>query len=518
MDNNDKNTSSSIIQSNSLKTFKVVPKMRSSDKPSALRRNLPIIISTILLLSCFGVIYYTFYPSMSTSLLKDGSGDLTEKAAVSDQIKTIDDNDPLFRHRETDIMTDGAPVMYDIKHTKTKDLTFRNDFNNLELDAGRVEYDLHIAKILRNIEDADNVGGTYNIGTNDRGEPIGIEVKINGIKGKTSEEKVQISDALKKSMNNDGSTLHESDSMSIEDQKDVAVTSPDIKMTSRSDMTSLSDMIETSQVPSLTSVDASMTSERSRAPHLHIVTSIPMLSASEELGKLGYASLSSSQLLQRHLEFMGTLQNNLNLDFVEQIHILTNIIDMKIYLENENLDNFDKISVHYIDVGITYRVIMEFISENLVHECVVFMNGDIYLSNEFTRVNSSKMLEKHIAYAITRMGNEMSGLPFVQCPVENLCVKKYHGSHDAFVFVLEEPFPQDALENLDYPMNKLGAENVLIWQLEKKMGYTVLNPCKILRIFHNHCSNIRANFTVNLKERVDTGMHGRAPYSNSLYT
>ena len=68
------------------------------------------------------------------------------------------------------------------------------------------------------------------------------------------------------------------------------------------------------------------------------------------------------------------------------------------------------------------------------------------------------------------------------------------GTHDTYIFVLTKPLTHLVLSELDYSMNVSGAEHVLIWVLQKRLGMKVLNPCEILRTYHNHCIGIHGNF------------------------
>ena len=53
------------------------------------------------------------------------------------------------------------------------------------------------------------------------------------------------------------------------------------------------------------------------------------------------------------------------------------------------------------------------------------------------------------------------------------------------------PLPRTHLCYLKFTQSDLGQENVLMWFFKKKLGYQVLNPCKLLKVIHKHCANIR---------------------------
>ena len=91
----------------------------------------------------------------------------------------------------------------------------------------------------------------------------------------------------------------------------------------------------------------------------------------------------------------------------------------------------------------------------------------------------------------------------------------YRGSHDAFLFHLTEPFPESALEELDFLYPSLGMDNVIIWMFETRLNYSVLNPCSILKEFHLHCTALR---NYNKTERVNNDVNtGLSPFTEELF-
>ena len=61
-------------------------------------------------------------------------------------------------------------------------------------------------------------------------------------------------------------------------------------------------------------------------------------------------------------------------------------------------------------------------------------------------------------------------------------------SRDAIAF--NRPIKSHTLRFLQFPPNRLGAENLLSCVLAAH-GYFVYNPCRELPLFHNHCSDVR---------------------------
>lgn len=65
----------------------------------------------------------------------------------------------------------------------------------------------------------------------------------------------------------------------------------------------------------------------------------------------------------------------------------------------------------------------------------------------------------------------------------------YKGSHDAFVF--ENPMSAEFANKLNFPQNRLGAENVVVHELHHLGRDVVHNPCKQIKAYHTHCSHER---------------------------
>ena len=70
-------------------------------------------------------------------------------------------------------------------------------------------------------------------------------------------------------------------------------------------------------------------------------------------------------------------------------------------------------------------------------------------------------------------------------------VVKYVGSFDVFVFYVAANFTKDMLVGLNFGQNVGRMENVLIWHFEKHIGYQILNLCKTVYVYHNHCIHVK---------------------------
>ena len=73
---------------------------------------------------------------------------------------------------------------------------------------------------------------------------------------------------------------------------------------------------------------------------------------------------------------------------------------------------------------------------------------------------------------------------------EHMCYR-YHGSHDSYIFILNQPITKNLTKMLDFAWGSNGIENIIMWIFRFHLKHTVLNPCFTLKIYHVHCTDIR---------------------------
>jgi len=119
----------------------------------------------------------------------------------------------------------------------------------------------------------------------------------------------------------------------------------------------------------------------------------------------------------------------------------------------------------------------------------MIVNADCYVDKGFEQLNET-ILNRKAMYALTRYETPEN---VRHCNARDFCgpTAKYQGSHDAFLFRLLVPLPSQLLDSIDYRPNMNGIEQVLMNFFHKYAQFTTKNPCKILFIFHHHCSNLR---------------------------
>ena len=239
-----------------------------------------------------------------------------------------------------------------------------------------------------------------------------------------------------------------------------------------------------------TTYDYVSTRHGNESVEIHVITNYPLMF--ESPWKDDQTASDIHQLRQRQIEIEDTLQRNLEHPSVTNVHLLVTQESAEKRLMTLPLHNKHKMLVQRITTMPKYRDFFEYASEKLLNRIVVFMNMDIYLGEGFELIDKTFLVQKKVSYALTR-----SGRVELRCNMmgrRGYCGNKYIGSHDTYIFVLTKPLTHSVLSELDYSMNVMGAENVLIWTLQKRLGMKVLNPCKILRTYHNHCVRIHGNF------------------------
>ena len=142
----------------------------------------------------------------------------------------------------------------------------------------------------------------------------------------------------------------------------------------------------------------------------------------------------------------------------------------------------------------------------------MFINADIFLGDGFQLIDAGYMRDNHVFYALTRTR--------FRCRYTGVhCGIGYIRSHDGWLFVPIEPFSQETLDFIDFTTNDYGAESAFMWVLKFRLKFNLLNPCKQVKLLHNHCSRVRPNGRrrIDLEQSKKWGRFIHAvPYSDML--
>ena len=244
----------------------------------------------------------------------------------------------------------------------------------------------------------------------------------------------------------------------------------------------------------------------------HIITNIVLTTHryySKDLLYEGTKSPTPDQLSRRQKEIEETLEENLVNERVAAIHVLYEHPEIHIYLSQLKLSNSYKLVLHLTNGDPTLAMNLDYIQTYLINKTVILMNQDIYLGAGWDKVSISALRSRKIMYALTRHSPEKSCRKFASCDEG----AEYVGSHDVFVFYVAANFTNEMMTGLNFGQNGAGMENVLMWYFEKHMGYRVLNPCKIVYVYHNHCVHVKQDHYI--RYNLD-GKSGLAPFSSNL--
>ncbi len=186
-------------------------------------------------------------------------------------------------------------------------------------------------------------------------------------------------------------------------------------------------------------------------PSIHLVV-IPFMQYSN----------TDRAILAREKEYKTALRRNLNHPLVSGVHVLTTNTQQTLEHFGELL-NQSKLVVSEVKSVDFMRDALDYISQKLLGKDVMFSNADIYLGSGFDGVDSILMSQQKIIYALTRRvaKEEKCDRPARHLVGVDLCLEKeYWGSHDAFLFRVTEPLPEEILKELEFRLGSPGLENV----------------------------------------------------------
>ncbi len=214
----------------------------------------------------------------------------------------------------------------------------------------------------------------------------------------------------------------------------------------------------------------------------------------------------------RNMEIINTLASNLKHSHIEEIHILVDSDEAADYLRRMPLENSQRMVIQIMGRTVEMKMQLEYAGRCLQNRIVAVSHQDNLFGEGWENITSSVLISRRLMYALTRHSSHGP------CKASKLFTcdagSTYVGSHDVFVFHVKEKFTREMLKPLDNATPNLnGMENVLIWMFEKNFNYTVLNPCPVLIVHHQHCIAIRGKGRKRINTRETTG---RAAFTNKL--
>lgn len=181
----------------------------------------------------------------------------------------------------------------------------------------------------------------------------------------------------------------------------------------------------------------------------------------------------------RQTEMDHTLHMNLNKDFIHKIHLFIDASDYNRFIVSFKDKNYSKI--HFVNYKgqPKYPDLFNYCSrlDNII--CCI-CNSDI----EFF-IDNIKILQplynQKLIYFLTRHEYDNS------CPL----IKKFGGSHDAFIFHSNTLPTFVDFSYINYIQNTCGIEALLTIFFIEQLKYKILNPCLQIKLIHHHKSEIR---------------------------
>jgi hypothetical protein len=123
-------------------------------------------------------------------------------------------------------------------------------------------------------------------------------------------------------------------------------------------------------------------------------------------------------------------------------------------------------------------------ANTLTNKLCMIANSDIWL-HSIDDIRLLRKMKSSEVYALTRYEADMTS-PLID---------GYCGSHDVFIF--HSPIHESILKHIQFPQNVWGSENVLMYEIHK-LHYTIRNPCRQIKIVHEHMSDERNNDRIRI--------------------
>ena len=183
----------------------------------------------------------------------------------------------------------------------------------------------------------------------------------------------------------------------------------------------------------------------------------------------------------RFAELMFALKKNIENKFIEKIILL-----------NEKILNLDisnnKIQQVNIKKRLTYKIAFDYARDNLEkNKIIILSNSDIWFDNTLSKINNFNM--NRTVLALSRYEKKKNG---------KYAIFHKNTSYTQDCWIFKNPI------NIDFPHNiqlgRGGCDNRIAWIISKskinknhpkKIKYSVLNPAKKIKAYHEHASKIR---------------------------
>ncbi|XP_065070772.1 uncharacterized protein LOC135695572 [Rhopilema esculentum] len=221
-------------------------------------------------------------------------------------------------------------------------------------------------------------------------------------------------------------------------------------------------------------------------------------------------SPTDEEIKARMAEVFECLKRNLENQLVSHVHVLVRRESTIRRLKMLDFKFIHKLVIHNNFASPSIKDNIDYAAKYLKGKTVMLLHQDNLLGPGFEKVNHTVLRKKKLMYALTRHPANCSASYASEHCGEGY---RYVGSHDVFIFHVRGEFADDKLAELNVPPNTFGMENVLLWIFKKRLAYKVLNPCKVLKVYHQHCIPVRDNW----RKRINrNGLNGGASFTDKL--
>ncbi|KAK6168151.1 hypothetical protein SNE40_022034 [Patella caerulea] len=223
--------------------------------------------------------------------------------------------------------------------------------------------------------------------------------------------------------------------------------------------------------------------------------------------KTGSYSRATPKLIEERMsEFVTGLQRTLNHPCVYRVYFLYNELHVVDYVKTHIHVDLDKMSFHLVKNPRSHVGLFDFAYENLQGQIAIYTPADVYLGEGFELIKKDVLAANKLIYIMSRHSRQEKYCDMRRDITSTSCTdKKYFGSHDTYVFVPKGKFPKKVRDYLTVPSQDYGVENMSIWAFRTLGNFTVTNPCKVLKVYHLHCTGLRDAKRRRLNTEKDTG-------------
>ena len=225
---------------------------------------------------------------------------------------------------------------------------------------------------------------------------------------------------------------------------------------------------------------------------------------------------TKEQSTARQKELDDTLKANLNHPSISAIHIMYSNKGLLDHLDKLKLRQHRKLILKYFNKVPTISMFLLYIEAELQHEFVIVSNQDIEYGEHWDQIDLQKFKAQKLMYALSR-NVKQEHFNDSACYAKNSANcnpgSKDHGAYDLFVFYVDGEVPRAMINEMNYTQAKYGMENVFVWYAQNKWGYHVMNPCKVLMVYHIDCHHIN----IKNRDRQQTKHIGTVRFTDQLY-